>query len=126
MPLHLKVCITGTGHALPDEIITNTCLQETAGLSDEWILTRTGIRERRRASENETASTLGAKAAVKALEAANLNADEIDLIVCTTISPDVPMPATACLIQALTGAKNTACFDLSAACSVFFYGLEVA
>lgn len=124
--MKLSIGIIGTGHALPDEIITNACLQESAGLSDEWILTRTGILERRRASENETASTLGAKAAVNALENAGLSADEIDLIACTTISPDVPMPATACLIQALTGAKNTACFDLSAACSVFFYGLEVA
>jgi 3-oxoacyl-[acyl-carrier-protein] synthase-3 len=122
----LPIGIIGTGHALPDEVITNACLQECAGLSDEWILARTGIRERRRAGEDETASTLGARAALNALEMANLAAADVDLIVCTTISPDVPMPATACLIQALIGAKKAVCFDLSAACSGFLYGLEVA
>lgn len=121
-----SIKISGTGHALPDLIITNASLQESAGLSDEWILARTGIRERRRAGADESASSLGAKAALKALESAGLAAEEIDLIVCTTISPDRPMPATACLIQAVTCAKNAVCFDLSAACSGFLYGLEVA
>jgi 3-oxoacyl-[acyl-carrier-protein] synthase-3 len=120
------VTISGTGSALPDEIITNAYLHECAGLTDDWILTRTGIRERRRATENETASTLGAKAALKTLESAALSAGEIDLIICTTISPDVPMPSTACLIQEIIGAKNAVCFDLAAACSGFLYGLEVA
>jgi 3-oxoacyl-[acyl-carrier-protein] synthase-3 len=122
----ISVGITGTGHALPDQIITNAFFQESAGLSDEWIRARTGIRERRRVGVNETASGLGAQAAGKALESANLKAEEIDLIVCTTISPDMPMPSTACFIQALIGAKNAVCFDLSAACSGFLYGLEVA
>jgi 3-oxoacyl-[acyl-carrier-protein] synthase III len=124
--LEKSVAISGTGRALPDEIITNACLQKSAGLSDEWILARTGIRERRRAGECESASGLGARAAIEALQSANLAAEEIDLIVCTTISPDVPMPSTACLIQALIGAEKAVCFDLSAACSGFLYGLEVA
>ncbi len=122
----ISVGITGTGHALPGEIITNAFFQESVGLSDEWILARTGIRERRRAGTNETASTLGSKAARKALESANLKAEDIDLIICTTISPDMPMPSTACFIQTLIGAKKAVCFDLSAACSGFLYGLEVA
>lgn len=126
MKNYLPIGIAGTGCALPDDVITNAQLQKSAGLSDEWILARTGIRERRQADKNESASTLGAKAALKALESANLNAGKIDLIICTTISPDLPMPATACLIQALIGAGNAVCFDLSAACSGFLYGLEVA
>ena len=121
-----SVGITGTGHALPDQIITNAFFQKCAGLSDKWILARTGIRERRRAGANETASALGAQAAGKALTSADLKAEEIELIICTTISPDMPMPSTACFIQALIGAKNAVCFDLSAACSGFLYGLEVA
>ena len=126
MKNYLSIGIVGTGCALPDDVITNAQLQESAGLSDDWILARTGIRERRRAGKDESASTLGAKAALNALESANLPPVEIDLIVCTTISPDMPMPATACLIQAAIGAKNAVCFDLSAACSGFPYGLEVA
>jgi 3-oxoacyl-[acyl-carrier-protein] synthase-3 len=122
----VSVGVAGIAHALPEEIITNAFFQESAGLSDEWILARTGIRERRRGGANETASTLGAQAARKALDSANLEAEEIDLIICTTISPDVPMPATACFIQALIGARNAVCFDLSAACSGFLFGLEVA
>lgn len=122
----MHVGIKGIGSELPGEIITNGCLQESAGLSDEWITARTGIRERRRAGTDESASSLGAKAALKALVKANLAAEEVDLIVCTTISPDMPMPSTACLIQAVIGARAAVCFDLSAACSGFLYGLEVA
>lgn len=126
MKNYLSIGIAGTGCALPDDVITNAQLQKSAGLSDGWILARTGIRERRRADKNESASTLGAKAALNALESANVVAGQIDLIICTTISPDMPMPATACLIQSLIGASNAVCFDLSAACSGFLYGLEVA
>ena len=122
----LNVGITGTGHALPSTIITNNYLQEINGISDEWITTRTGIRERRRAAKHESASTLGATAANRALENANLNAAEIDLIICTTISPDKPLPSTACLIQDILDANGAACFDLAAACSGFIYGLEIA
>lgn len=123
---NISVGIVGNGHALPNEIITNASLKETAQLSDEWIVARTGIKERRRASPDEAASTFGTQAAREALVNANLQATEIDLIVCTTISPDVPMPATACFIQAAIGASRAVCFDLSAACSGFLYGLEVA
>jgi 3-oxoacyl-[acyl-carrier-protein] synthase-3 len=121
-----NVRLIGTGHALPDQVITNAWLEETVGISNEWIVARTGIRERRRSAENESSSTLGTKAALKALKSASLDASEVDLIVCTTISPDMPMPSTACLIQALIGAGRAVCFDLSAACSGFLYGLEVA
>lgn len=118
--------IIGTGHALPADIISNADLENAAGLTDEWITTRTGIKERRRANKHESASTLGASAATLALQDANLNADEIDLIICTTISPDKPLPSTACLIQNILGANRAACFDLAAACSGFIYGLEIA
>jgi 3-oxoacyl-[acyl-carrier-protein] synthase-3 len=121
-----SVAIAGTGHALPEEVVTNQLLGERSGLADEWIVSRTGIHERRRARSGESASTLGAEAALKALASANLDPDDIDLIVCTTISPDVPMPATACLIQARIGAGRAACFDVAAACSGFLYGLEIA
>lgn len=97
MLLPVSIGIIGTGCALPDEIITNDHLEASAGLSDEWIFARTGIRERRRAGKNESASGLGAKVALNALESANLDGGEIDSIVCTTISPDVPMPAMAYL-----------------------------
>ena len=126
MPQTISVGMTGTGHSLPAKIITNDFFQKSLGLSDEWILARTGIQERRQVGINETASALGGQAAHKALASAKLKAEEIDLVICTTISPDLPMPSTACLIQALIGAKNAVCFDLSAACSGFLYGLEVA
>jgi len=118
--------IIGTGHILPEEIIGNAHLQEINGASDEWITRRTGIKERRRAASGESASTLGALAARQALQKAERKADEIDLIICTTISPDKPLPSTACLIQQIIGANQAACFDLQAACTGFIYGLEIA
>lgn len=120
------VAIAGSGHALPEEVISNRVLAELSGLSDEWIVSRTGIHERRRARAGESASKLGAEAALKALANAELDAREVDLIICTTISPDLPMPATACLIQARIEAGNAACFDVAAGCAGFLYGLEVA
>lgn len=120
------VAIAGTGHFLPAEVIDNSFFEKSLGLSDEWIVERTGIRQRRRASSHESASTLGAMAAMKALDNADMLAGEVDLLVCTTVSPDYPLPATACLIQAELGAANAVCFDISAACSGFLYGLEVA
>src|SRR5689334_3197844 len=114
-----SVAIAGTGHALPKDVISNRVLQEESGLSDEWIVSRTGIHERRRARPSESASSLGAEAALNALTEADLDAKHVDLIICTTISQDLPMPATACLIQARIGAQNAVCFDIAAACSGF-------
>lgn len=119
--------IIGTGHAFGSEIVANDDLAERFGVTCEWIEERTGIRERRRATADEFALTLGARAARDAIEAAEIDATEIDLIVCTTVTPDyLQMPATACLIQAEIGANRAAAFDLAAACTGFIYGLEVA
>ena len=119
--------IIGTGHFLGSEIITNDQLCNALDISNDWIIERTGIRERRRASDSEYTSTLGIQASLRALKSANLEAGEIDAIICTTVTPDYcQMPSTACLIQAELGAKRAFAFDLAAACSGFIYGLEVA
>ncbi len=94
--------------------------------SDEWIVTRTGIRERRIAAADETASDMAAKAALVAMEQASILAHEIDLIIVATVTPDMGFPATACFVQKKIGARNAACFDVSAACSGFLYALEIA
>ena len=94
--------------------------------SDEWILTRTGIRERRIAAEGEATSHLAAEAARRAMEEAKITAEEIDLIIVATVTPDTIFPATSCWVQKHIGATKAACFDLSAACSGFLYGLEIA
>ncbi len=119
--------IIGTGYELGSQILSNEHLCNALDITDDWIIERTGIRERRQASESEFTSTLGVKASLKALKSANLEANQIDAIICTTISPDYfQMPATACLIQAEIGANRAFAFDLAAACSGFIYGLEVA
>ncbi|OUW19372.1 MAG: 3-oxoacyl-ACP synthase [Opitutales bacterium TMED158] len=121
-----SVVIKGTGSYTPENIKTNDDLAKVVDTSDEWIFTRTGIRERRIASENEHASDLGAKAAAKALEAADLEADAIDLVIVATITPDMPFPSTACLIQTKLGIPQAVCMDIEAACSGFLYIMEVA
>lgn len=119
--------ITGTGHALGAEIITNDFLAARLGVTEEWIADRTGIKERRRAAAGEYTSILAARAARAALEAANLEASKLDLIICATVTPDyLQMPATACLVQAELGAKKAAAFDLAAACTGFVYALDAA
>lgn len=120
-----SVGIVGLGSFLPKEIITNHDLMNLVDTSDEWIFSRTGISERRKASEQEAASDLGIKAAQKALAAANVPPEEVDLIIVATITPDMFFPATACLIQKSLGAINAAAFDLSAACSGFLHALAV-
>src|SRR4051812_7614006 len=110
------VSIIGTGSYLPERILTNAELEKTVETSDEWIVTRTGIRERRIAAEGESTSDPAAKAAAAALENAGITADEIDLILVATITPDMFFPSTACFVQHKIGAKNAACFDVSAAC----------
>jgi 3-oxoacyl-[acyl-carrier-protein] synthase-3 len=118
--------ITGVGSYLPSRILTNADLEKMVDTSDEWILTRTGIKERRLAAENEFTSDLATHAAVRALRKAGVAAEEIDLIIVATITPDMPFPSTACLVQKKIGARRAAAFDLEAACSGFIYGLEIA
>ena len=121
------IAILGTGSYTPEKILTNADLSKLVDTSDEWIFTRTGIRERHIAAENETTSQMAAKAAQAALADAGLTAADIDLIIVATVTPDMPMPATACLVQDLIGAQSrTACFDLNAACSGFLYSLDTA
>ncbi|MCX7871761.1 MAG: ketoacyl-ACP synthase III [Verrucomicrobiae bacterium] len=117
--------IAAVGSYVPARILTNGDLEKMVETSDEWIITRTGIKERHIAAEDEFTSDLATKAATKALERANLKPDAIDLIIVATITPDMPFPATACLVQEKIGAKKAAAFDLEAACSGFIYALEV-
>lgn len=120
-----SVGITGLGAWVPEQVITNQNLMQTIDTSDEWIVTRTGISERRKAAAHEAVSDLGIRAARAALADAGIRAEELDLILVATITPDMLFPATACLIQQELGATGAAAFDLSAACSGFIYGLAV-
>lgn len=120
------VCITGTGSFVPDRIMTNQDLEKIVDTTDQWILDRTGIRERRIAGDQEFTSTMGAEAARRALADAGVSPDEVDLIIVATITPDMVFPNTACYVQEAIGATRAFCFDLEAACSGFLYGLEVA
>jgi len=122
----LRSRITGTGSHLPEKILTNADLERMVDTSDEWITTRTGIKERRIASDGQYTSSFAAEAARKALAMADVRAEEIDLIILGTVTPDFPFPATACIVQHEIGAVNAAAFDLSAACSGFIYGLSIA
>ncbi len=116
--------ITGTGSYLPDKILTNSDLEKMVDTSDEWITTRTGIKERHIASEKEATSDLTTKAAKRALDMAGISAKELDLIMVATITPDTLFPSTACWVQKKLGIKtNIPAFDLSAACSGYLYGL---
>jgi 3-oxoacyl-[acyl-carrier-protein] synthase-3 len=122
----VSVGILGTGQALPETVITNHDLEKIVETSDQWITERTGIKERRKAAPNETTSTLSVQAARKALEMAGIQAHDLDLIICCTISPDMPLPSTAALIQRDLGARPCCAFDLAAACSGFLFGVTVA
>ena len=117
--------IAAVGAYVPSQVLTNADLEKIVDTSDEWITTRTGIKERRLAGEWEATSDLAAKAARDALKKADLSADEIDLIIVATITPDMPFPATACLVQQKIGAGRAAAFDVEAACSGFIFALEI-
>ncbi|HZT69977.1 MAG TPA: beta-ketoacyl-ACP synthase III [Terriglobia bacterium] len=117
--------ILGTGSALPEKVITNFDLEKMVDTSDKWITERTGIKERRQAGPHETTSTLSVQAARKALEMAGISPEQLDLIICSTISPDMPLPATASIIQRELGAGTCCAFDLAAACSGFLFGITV-
>jgi len=118
--------ISGVGSYVPAKVLTNFDLEKLVETSDEWITTRTGIKERRIAGRDEFTSDLGTQAALKAMQRAGVTGEQIDLIVVATITPDMPFPSTAALVQHKIGAHRAAAFDLEAACSGFIYGLEVA
>src|SRR5216684_4116562 len=118
--------ITGVGSYVPARILTNADLEKTVDTSDEWITSRTGIKERRLAASDEFTSDLATQAARKAMQMAGVTAEQIDLIIIATITPDMPFPSTACLVQQKIGARRAAAFDVEAACSGFIFGLEIA
>jgi len=121
-----KVGVIGVGEYLPSKVLTNTDLEKMVDTSDEWITTRTGIKQRRLAAKDEAASDLALKAAYAALKDARIKPQDIDLIIVATITPDMQFPSTACFVQAKLGAKSAICFDISAACSGFVYAITVA
>lgn len=121
-----RVGIIGLGEYLPKKVLTNANLEKLVDTSDEWITTRTGIKQRRIAAKNEATSDLAIKASKQALEDAGLKPQDIDLIIVATITPDMPFPSVACLLQDALSAKNAACFDISAACAGFVYAISIA
>jgi 3-oxoacyl-[acyl-carrier-protein] synthase-3 len=122
----VRSAILGTGRAYPQGILTNADLEKMVETSDEWITTRTGIKERHRAAEGEYTSLFAVQASRQAIERARIDPIDIGLIICATVSPDQILPSTACLIQAELGANRAAAFDIAAACSGFLYGLTMA
>lgn len=124
--MNKQVGIIGTGSAVPERVLTNAELEKMVETSDEWIVSRTGIRERRIAGEGDTASMLAYQGALQALASANLEPADLDVIICATVTPDMAFPATACLLQNLLGLKTIPAFDLAAGCSGFGYAITVA
>jgi len=120
-----SVSIIGTGSYVPEKRLTNENLSKIVETSDDWITTRTGIKERRIAAKDENTSDMAARAALKAIEQAKISSEEIELILVATATPDMLFPATACFVQKKIGAKNAACLDISAACAGFIFGLEI-
>ena len=118
--------ITGWGMSAPETVMTNDDLSKIVDTNDQWIRERTGIRERRIAKEGQTTSSLGVEAALNALKVANLRPTDLDLIICSTSTPDYIFPATACMIQDQIGATKAGAFDLLAACSGFIYATNMA
>ena len=117
--------ITAVGSYVPERIMTNAELEKIVDTTDEWITTRTGIKERRLAAEGEFTSDMAAKAALRAMEKGGITAEQIDLIIVATITPDMLFPSTAALVQKNIGARNAAAFDIEAACSGFIYAMEI-
>ncbi len=118
--------ILGTGHSYPEGILTNADLEKIVETTDDWITTRTGIKQRRKAAPGEYTSQFATRASQEAIERAGIDPGEIDLILCATVTPDQILPSTACLIQAQLGAHKAAAMDIVAACSGFLYGLTIA
>jgi 3-oxoacyl-[acyl-carrier-protein] synthase-3 len=121
----VRVGIRGTGSCVPAKVLRNADFERMVDTSDEWITSRTGIRERHVVGEGESTSSLAVAAGQRALEAAGLAAGDVDAVIVATVTPDNQFPATACKVQAALGATRAAAFDLSAACSGFLYGLAV-
>ncbi|MEI7730219.1 MAG: beta-ketoacyl-ACP synthase III [Verrucomicrobiota bacterium] len=117
--------ITSVGSYVPERVLTNAELEKMVDTTDEWIISRTGIRERHIAAANEATSDMAAKAALMAMERGNIKPEDIDLIIVATITPDMLFPNTACLVQQKIGATRAAAFDIEAACSGFIFGLEI-
>lgn len=120
------VSIIGTGSYVPEKVLTNHDLEKIVDTTDEWIHSRTGMRERHIAADSQATSDLATEAAKVALADAGISAEEVDLLVVATLSPDMFFPSTACFVQEKTGAKNAYCYDLGAACSGFLYALDNA
>jgi 3-oxoacyl-[acyl-carrier-protein] synthase III len=120
-PVH----IVGTGSYVPERVLTNAVLEKMVDTTDEWITTRTGIKERRIAAPEQCTSDMAVEAARRAIKQAGISEKSIDLIICATVTPDMVFPSTACLVQQKIGAKRAAAFDMEAACSGFLYGLEI-
>jgi 3-oxoacyl-[acyl-carrier-protein] synthase III len=126
MAEHKAVGILGTGAYVPEKVLTNEDLERMVDTSDEWIVTRTGIHERRIASSDQASSDLAYEAAKRALDSSGIKPEQLDLIIVATVTPDTSFPSTANLLQYRLGAKKAASFDLAAACSGFLYGLATA
>lgn len=121
-----SVGILATGHYVPEKIVTNDDLAKVVDTSDEWISTRTGIKQRRIAAAGESTSDMATKAALKALDKTGLDPSQIDLIIVSTVTPDMNFPSTACIVQKNIKASAAAAFDIEAACSGFIYGITIA
>ena len=120
-----SVSIIGTGSYVPEKRLTNEDLSKIVETNDDWITTRTGIKERRIAAKDENTSDMAARAALKAIEQAKISSEEIELILVATATPDMLFPATACFVQKKIGARNAACLDIAAACAGFIFALEI-
>ena len=117
--------IAGTGSYVPEKVLSNLDLTKMVDTSDEWITVRTGIKQRRIASDGQTTASMAVMASRRALEDARVAPEQVEVIICATITPEMPLPATACFIQGQLGASKASAFDIAAACSGFVYGLEV-
>jgi 3-oxoacyl-[acyl-carrier-protein] synthase-3 len=123
---NIRAGILGTGRSYPEGVLTNADLENIVETSDDWITTRTGIKQRRKAAPGEYTSQFATLASQQAIERAGIDANDIDLILCATVTPDQILPSTACLIQAQLGANKAAAMDIVAACSGFVYGITIA
>src|SRR5579862_9676758 len=124
--MSIQAVVQGIGHSVPDKVLSNADLEKMVDTNDEWIVQRTGIRERRMCSPEQTPSTLGIEAANEALSRSGVSAEELDLIVCGTVTGDMLFPSVACLIQAGIGAKKSGAFDVGAACAGFIHATAIA
>ena len=124
--MNRKAVIQGIGHAVPNKVLTNADLEKMVATSDDWITQRTGIRERRMCEAGDSSSSLSTTAALEALSSAGIAPEELDLIVCGTVTGDYLFPSTSCLVQENIGAKNAGAYDLGAACAGFIYSLSTA